>query len=450
MDSFQALDLGHFVSRDLSAAALTGGWMLQFFRRIRALITKGNSQLIFSNALLSIAAGTSALTMLTSPSPAVVQVEQLCIFAWFALIFALNLGVPLKVVAHIASIIAAIAVLTVSWYSGGIYSSTLAWMAVLITGNYFVISRGRAVFWLLIYLAAHVAMVFSGRWIGVEPPLSSVPLAQGPTALVDSCLVSMALVMVIIFYHRSDVQSQRSLERRQQELSNETSKLKSLLSARERFLSVIGGGITSSLLTIQTWSENAAARYAKAPNALMVLEFNIRSAVQSKLAVDELVQYARLSAGQISVHMQYMVLRDELRAMVERLQVQPKVSGREYALELGKALPSVIYTDKDLFVQTLEKLIQCAGTAAGSCAVKIHAQAQGEEGIIVAVEAASSKDVKAKKPTLDPFKLAGTDRTHAHSNGLAWPIAQSTAQLLGATVGTDTELGASTRYWIRL
>jgi signal transduction histidine kinase len=424
--------------------------MSQFLRMIRALITQGNSQLIFSNALLSVAASTSALTMLTSLSPVVVQVEQFSIFAWFALILALNLGVPQKAIAHMASIIAAIAVLTVSWYSGGIYSSTLAWMAVLIMGNYFVISRGPAVFWLFIYIAAHVAMVFSGPWLGVEPPLSSVSLAQALTALVDSSLVSMALVMVILFYHRSDVQSQRSLELRQEELSNETSKLKSLLSARERFLSAIGGGITPSLLAIQQWSENAAARYAGAPNALMVLEYNIRSALQSKLAVDELLQYARLSADQISVHMQYMVLRDELRTLVERLQTQAKASGSEYALELDKALPLVVYTDKDLLVQTLEKLIQCVDTAAGSAPVKIHAQAQGDSAIVISVEADISKGTNAKTPSFAPIALAGTDQTHAHSNGLAWPIAQSTAQLLGATVGVEIEPGPGTRYWIRL
>ena len=424
--------------------------MSQLFQMFRPRLTRVNSQLIFSNLLLGIAAGTSALTMLTSSSPVVIEVEQFCIFAWIALMVALNLGVPQKVIAHLASVIASITVLTVSWYSGGIYSSSLAWMAVLITGNYFVISRGPAVFWLLIYIVAHVAMAFSGPWIGVEPPLSSVSLDQALTALVDSSLVSIALALVILFYHHFDEQSQRSLERRKEELSTETSKLKSLLRARERFFSAISGEIIHPLLAIQHWSEKAAARATRAPNALMVLEYNIRSALQSKLAVEDLLQYARLSAGQIAVHMQYMVLRDELRNLVERLQAQSKASGDEYALELDKALPSVIHTDKDLLVQTLEKLIQCAASAAGSGRLKIHAQAQGEAAIVISVEAERSKTLNAKTPSLAPIALADAGQTHAHSKGLAWPIAQSAAQLLGATVRAETESEPSTRYWIRL
>ena len=246
------------------------------------------------------------------------------------------------------------------------------------------------------------------------------------------------------------MQSQRSLELRQEQLHNETSKLKSLLSARERFLSAIGGGITPSLLAIQQWSENAAARHARAPNALMVLEYNLRSTLQSKLALEALLQYARLSAGQVSANMQYVVLRDELRTMVERLQVQPKVSADEYTLELDKALPSVIYTDKDLLVQTLEKLIQCVASAAGPGRLKIHAQTQDEAAIIISVAADISQDAKAKTPSREPLERVGTGQIHAHSNDLAWPIAQSTAQLLGATVGAENESGQLVRYWIRL
>jgi len=263
-------------------------------------------------------------------------------------------------------------------------------------------------------------------------------------------LVAMGLVLVTLFYHNADVQSHLRSERRQEDLNKENIKLKNLLSARERVLSTIGDGITPSLLAIRQWSETAAARCAGAPNALMVLEYNICSALQSKLAVDELLQYARLSAGQVSANMQYVVLRDELRILVERLQTQAIASGAQYALDINKTLPSVVYTDKDLLVQTLEKLIQCVGAAAGPGRLKIHAQAQGEEAVIISVVTDRSKGTKANTPSLAPIALAGSGQTHAHSGGLAWPIAQSTAQLLGATVGTETELGPGIRYWIRL
>ena len=169
--------------------------MSQLFPMIRLHLARRNAKLIFANLLLLIAASTSALTAFTSPFPFVVGVQQFCIPAWCFLLFALNLGLSEKIISHIGSVIAAVAVLTVSWYSGGIYSSALAWMAVLITGNYFVVSRRAAVAWLLIYVIAHVAMVFSGLWIGVEPPLSSVSLAEGITSLVDNSLVLMAIYL---------------------------------------------------------------------------------------------------------------------------------------------------------------------------------------------------------------------------------------------------------------
>jgi len=421
--------------------------MSQLIRIIRARLAGSNAQLLFANAVLLIAAGASVLTALTSPSPEVVSVERVCIFAWLALVIALNGGVPEKIIAHIASLIAAVAVLSASWYSGGIYSSTLAWMAVLMTGNYFVVSRRAAVFWLFIYIAAHIAIVFSVPWFGIGPPLSAVSLAQSLTALVDSTLVSIALVLVILFYHYFDLQSQAGLERRQAQLGEETTKLKSLLQARERFLSAIGGEMTQPLLAIERWSQGASARYTKVPNAQMVLEYNIRTASQCKHAVDELLLYARLSAGEISAHKQYVMLRDALRILVGRLQTQASTGGSEYVLELEETLPIAIYTDQDLLMQALEKLVQCAGADSGRRLLKIHARAQSEEVLItMACETDRLKRLKPKAPSIESPKLGGA----APTPGLAWPVAQSLAQLLGARVGFEGEQAVGRRFWIRL
>jgi signal transduction histidine kinase len=289
-------------------------------------------------------------------------------------------------------------------------------------------------------------MVFSGLWIGVEPPLSSVSLAQGITALVDNSLVLMALGLVIIFYHHSDVQSHLMLKRRQEELVVDTAKLRSLLVARERFLSAISDGISPPLSAIQQWSENAMVRYAKAPNALMVLEYNIRLALQSKLAIDELLEYSRLSAGGVSVHMQSLVLRDELHAFMKVLQTEPVVSGGDYALFLDKALPVIIYTDKDLLLQALAKLIQCTHTASGPRPLLIHVRTQSSAAIVISVEADSARGLATLSSSLGRLTLDDPDSPP----GLAMPIAQSLAQLLGATAGVESAPERGPRFWIRL
>ena len=420
--------------------------MFQFFRMIRLRFAGRNTQLIFANLLLIIAASTSALTALTSPFPVVVGVQQFCIPAWCFLIFALNLGLSEKIISHIGSVIAAVAVLTVSWYSGGIYSSALAWMAVLITGNYFVVGRRAALAWLAIYIVAHLAMVFSELWIGVGPPLSSVSLTQSITSLVDNSLVLMALGLVIIFYHHSDLQSHLMLARRQEELGRDTAKLKSLLGARERFLSAMGDEISAPLSAIQQWSENAMVRYAKAPNALMVLEYNVRSVLQSKLSINELLEYSRLSASQVSVHMQNLMLRDELQAIVNALQTEQRAGSDEFALLFDEALPLDFYSDRDLLMQALNKLIQCANTGSGQGPLLIHVQAQSADAIVVSVETDTSRELAAMSSARETRTLDSP----AHTPGLAMPIVQSLAELLGATAGVESAPERGPRFWIRL
>ena len=423
--------------------------MFDLFRTVRLGLAKRDSQRVFANLVLCIGALATILNSLTSPVPSVVTALGWCVPIWLGLILAFNQGLPLSAVVPLASTLAATGVGIVAWYSGGIYTSVLAYMAILVTANYFFVGRPAALGWLLVYFVLHAAMVYAAYFSGLAPPLSAVSLAQSFSALIDNTMVTVALTLVFLFYHHSDLQTQGNLERRQDQLREQTAKLQSLLGARERFVSAVSHGISPPLLAIAHWSEKAAAHCARSPNTLMVLEYNIRSALQSKLAIDDLLQYARLSAGQISVRWQYMVLRDALRSLVERLQTSSPHGAGTYTLELDKALPMAVYTDPDLFMQTLEKLIGCAQTRAGRQGLKIDARAQGPQGIVIFLESARALEAKASTGPREP----SAPDALAPSGGLAWLLAQSQAQLIAATVGIDIDIAPErtpVRYWIRL
>lgn len=406
--------------------------MSQLLHRIELRLAAGDAQPIFATLILYLGASATLLNCLGSSVSVVAETLALFIPLWLCLIYALNRGLSIAVITHLAATMAAIEIAIVAWYSGGIYASVLAYMGILATANYFFIGRRAALIWLLLYFFLHLFMAFGDRWTGVVAPLTEVSLAQSVNALIDNSLVAMALVLVILFFHHSDVQSHIRLAGRQDELGTEAAKLKTLMVARERVFSTLGNEIADPLFAIQQRSENAMARYANAPNVSMVLEHNIRWSMQARRAVDELLDYARLSAGQIAVRMQYLVVRDALRSWIQGWQARPNARER-YVLEFDKALPLVVYTDKDLLLQVLDKLIDCATEVSGAGRLAIHAQAQGDQAILIAVATAQAQEQA----------LAQSDR-------LAWPIAQSAAQLLGATVGIEHGPGPGRRFWLRL
>ena len=187
-------------------------------------------------------------------------------------------------------------------------------------------------------------------------------------------------------------------------------------------------------------------RYAKAPNALMVLEYNVRSVLQSKLSINELLEYSRLSASQVSVRMQNLMLRDELQAIVNALQTEQRAGGDEFALLFDEALPLDFYSDRDLLMQALNKLIQCVNTGSGQGPLLIHVQAQSADAIVVSVETDTSRELA----TISSARETRTLDSPAHTSGLAFPIAQSLAELLGATAGVESAPERGPRFWIRL
>jgi len=144
--------------------------------------------------------------------------------------------------------------------------------------------------------------------------------------------------------------------------------------------------------------------------------------------------------------MQSVVLRDELLAFMKVLQTEPIVSGGDYALFLDKALPVVFYTDKDLLVQALVKLIQCAHTACGPRPLLIDVRAQSSAALVISVEPDSARGLADLSSSVGRRAPDCPDQTP----GLAMPIAQSLVQLLGATVGVESTPELGPRFWIRL
>ena len=144
--------------------------------------------------------------------------------------------------------------------------------------------------------------------------------------------------------------------------------------------------------------------------------------------------------------MQNLMLRDELQAIVNALQTEQRAGGDEFALLFDEALPLDFYSDRDLLMQALNKLIQCVNTGSGQGPLLIHVQAQSADAIVVSVETDTSRELA----TISSARETRTLDSPAHTPGLAMPIVQSLAELLGATAGVESAPERGPRFWIRL
>jgi signal transduction histidine kinase len=413
---------------------------------------RGNNKLLLAYFVLIFAIISAVLTLPTAANPAVITANEICAVLWFSLIIALNRGMSLDMMCHLASIVAAIQLTVVAWYSGGIYSHALTWMAVLVTTNYFVIGRRAAMVWLGVYLAAHIAMAFSDTVLGFSPAVESKSIANVGGALKDQILILLVLTLLMVFYKRSDLAHHHKLIVGQQALEKETEILEQALRARDDFLSIVSADIVNPLRHLAHWSETANTELRNAPNTALVLDYSRRSAQRACLAIDELMEYSRMSSGQMKIQIASMEVREELQKALSQLQSMGHAGNWAYSLHTAANLPDNIQTDPTLFNLALIKLAQCAKEQSETGQILISAKLDDSRDLCISASAIRDQRAVTDPVNSQHLRHSSDSSTPAEiqNTGVAWAIAQSVAMRLEGESGVQNLADGSSRYWVRI
>ena len=413
---------------------------------------RGNNKLLLAYFVLIFAIISALLTLTTAVNPTVIKANAICAVLWFFLIIALNRGMSLDIMCHLASSVAAIQLTVVAWNYGGIYSHSLTWMAVLVATNYFVIGGRTAMVWLGVYIAAHIAMAFSGTVLGFGPAVEFKTIANVGGALKDQIMILLVLTLLMVFYKRSDIAHHQKLIVGQQALEKETEILEQALRARDDFLSIVSADIVNPLRHLAHWSEMANTELRNAPNTALVLDYSRRSAQHACLAIDELMEYSRASSGQLKVQIASIEVREELQKALSQLQSIEHAENWAYSLHTSANLPDNIQTDPTLFNLALIKLAQCAKEQSEAGQILISAKLEGSRDLCIS--ASAIKDKRAITEPINSQLLSnssdGSTPAEIQNTGVAWAIAQSVAMRLEGESGVQNLADGSSRYWVRI
>ena len=409
-------------------------------------------QRFFAYFALGMAFITGVVTALTSPIPMVASANAAAACCWAILMLALRLGLSTAATCQIATSIACLEIFVVAWYSGGIYSSALAWMAVLVTANYFILGARAALFWLAIILIGHALMLASDLLLGITPDMQSVSLEQGATSLLDNSLVFIVIMLVTFFYRQSDIKAYRELRTQQQDLQEQRAQLERTMAARDQFIAAINHEVKKPLHAIAELSESLLQQTQHPPDVCMVLEHSAASALQVSATVADLLDYTRLQSGQLQVRIEPLQLAVELHAAYAVLQLQKKSPSVRCALEIDSALLAPLHSDKALLALSLQKLLDNACRFTQSGHITLAAHRSGNDAVILSVE-----DSGAGMSPAEQDRVAHTLRDGAPASrkgqqgaGLGLLVVQGVVQLLGGTLGFESAPYRGTRFWIRL
>jgi signal transduction histidine kinase len=180
------------------------------------------------------------------------------------------------------------------------------------------------------------------------------------------------------------------------------------------------------------------------------LEFIRSSSAELAEMIDDLLDLARLEAGRITISPAWFEMGDLLSSL--RGMFKPLVNSETISLILEEPVGlDRLYTDDRKLAQILRNYISNAMKFTTHGEVRVSAvEAQG-----MALFSVSDTGIGIPADQLDSLF---TDFTQLHSplhkrfrgSGLGLSLSRKLAQLLGGTVGVESEVGRGSRFWVRI
>ena len=411
-----------------------------------------NPRRVFGYAVLTLANISSFLATVTTQYPEVAMANGIACIFWAALLFWFHLGLSNEAGCHLGSAIAAVAVCTTAWYSGGVYSSILAWLSVLVIANYFVIGPFAGLIWIVITLCAHVFQTYSASWLGWGPLRVGTALAQSANSLTDYSMVFICIALVLFFYHRINEQAYADLVQRQTELQNKREELEATLAARDRFIASVSHELRTPMNAILGLSDHLKSSVKDKPGAIAVLEHTNQAADHLMTVINDVLDYTQFKSGQLRPQWEKVQLHDALQNAFGLFQPQISSSHLRYSCHIDDTVPKWVHTDKHRLTQVLVNLLGNAIKFTESGFVLLRASVDSEGTVEFSVQDSGigiSADEQAR--LFDRFSQANPSiQRRFGGSGLGLLISQQLVHLLGGTMGFHSEPAKGSRFWFRL
>ncbi|MFM8864430.1 MAG: ATP-binding protein [Limnohabitans sp.] len=358
-------------------------------------------------------------------------------------------GMPLSWGVHIGTAAGALLLLVAVWGAGGIFSPRLAWLLVLPLTPFYTIGRRAGLFWLGVVLLIQLAMgLFTYLdWI----PHFELGSAHVLSSTVTFSIVTGVLMIVPLIYDQLHQRTLKKTLRHQQELEAKRVELEHTLHMREVFIATVSHELRTPMNAILGFNALLLARAQDRPEALKVLNHTRQSADHLMTVINDILDYSQLQAGQLQIHPETFDLHELLHHAFELFVPRVRSSRLDYRIELDPDLPRWVHSDRHRIMQVLVNLLGNAlkFTHQGSVVLRVQWL---HPGVLLSVQDTGIGIPPDRQSRIfSRFSQADGDiQSRYGGNGLGLAISRQLVQLLGGTIGFESQPGQGTRFWFSL
>jgi PAS domain S-box-containing protein len=167
--------------------------------------------------------------------------------------------------------------------------------------------------------------------------------------------------------------------------------------------------------------------------------------------IDELLDLARIEAGQLALQSEAVELAPLLQQCLQAI----GPVARQYQVQLPEALslslPGRVVADRERLKQVLLNLLSNAikhNRRGGR--VSVHGERDGDGLRISVSDTGPGLDPAQQERLFHAFERLGIDRGAVEGAGIGLALSKRLVELMGGQIGLDSEVGAGSRFWVRL
>lgn len=346
----------------------------------------------------------------------------------------------------------------VAWFTGGVYSPTLGWLALAPLPAAFLYSVRSSLYWLG-GVCVIVLLMYAHAWFGGEGSMG-----LNPTDLMHwhmGMAITILAAQIVMLYRFQALRRQRLVQLvvRNRRLQAARRQLKANEKHKDRFVAAVSHELRTPMTAILGLADVIDQSEGLSEDTRDKIRGIQRSANHLLATINDLLDYSQMEAGKLQINTHPIDLHATLAGAFNLLKHRARQKALDCRLDIQPDVPQWVASDDHRLTQILVNLLGNAVkfTAKGSVVLRASVDAElprsGETWVLVLEVEDTGAGMTPEQQAQLFHAYTQADITIARrfgGNGLGLSISHGLAQAMGGDIRVRSQAGQGSCFTVRL